>query len=48
MAKVKERVLKVAREKQRVIYKGTRTRQPADSFAEILQARKEYMIYSKS
>ena len=42
MAKDKERILKAAGEKQRVIYKGTLIRLTADFFAETLQARKEW------
>ena len=42
MAKVKERILKVAREKQRVNYKGTTIRLSIDFSAETLQARKEW------
>ena len=44
MAKVKnkERILKAAREKQRVSYKGTPIRLSADFSAEILQARNEW------
>ena len=43
MAKVidKERILKAARGKQRVICKGTPIRLSADFFAETLQARRE-------
>ena len=41
MAKVKERILKAAREKQRINYKGTRTRLSADFSTETLQARRE-------
>ena len=44
MAKVKdkERILKAAREKQRVTYKGIPRRLPADFSAETLQARMEW------
>ena len=44
MAKVndKERILKAAREKQSVNYKGTPIRLSADFFTEILQARREW------
>ena len=42
MAKVKERILKAAREKQRVNYKGTPIRLSADFFTETLQARWEW------
>ena len=41
MAKVKERILKAAREKQRVNYKGTSIRLSPDFSAETLQARRE-------
>ena len=50
MAKVKdkERILKEAREKQRLDYKGTPIRPSADFSAETLQARRESgKIYSK-
>ena len=40
MTKVKDRILKVARKKQQVIYKGTRISLSADFLAEILQAKK--------
>ena len=44
MAKVKdkERILKVAREKEMVTYNGTPIRISADSSAETLQARREW------
>ena len=42
IAKVKEKILKAAREKQRVTYKGIHIRQLADYIAEILQARIEW------
>ena len=44
MAKVtdKERILKAAREKQSVNYKGTPIRLPADFSTETLQARREW------
>ena len=44
MAKVKdkERILKAAREKQSINYKGTPVRLSADFSAETLQARKEW------
>ena len=43
MAKVdKEKILKAAREKQRVSYKGTQVRLSADFSTEMLQARKEW------
>ena len=41
MAKVKERILKVAREKQRIIYKATPIRLSTDFTAETLQAKRE-------
>ena len=41
MAKVKERILKAAREKQRINYKGTPTRLSADFSTETLQARRK-------
>ena len=40
--KHKERILKAAREKQQVTYKGNPTRLTADLSAEILQARREW------
>ena len=42
MAKVKERILKAARGKQIVNYKGTSIRLSADFSTEILQARREW------
>ena len=42
MAKVKERILKTAREKQGVNYKGTPIRLSADFTTEMLQARREW------
>ena len=44
MSKVKnkERILKVAREKQRVTYKGVPTRLSADFLKDILQARRKW------
>ena len=50
MAKMKDkkRILKSAREKQRVSYKGTPIRLSADFSAENLQAKGSGMIYSKS
>ena len=42
MAKVKERILKAAREKQNVTYKGTPIRLSADFSTETLQARREW------
>ena len=41
MAKVKERILKAAREKYSINYKGTTIRLSADFSAETLQARRE-------
>ena len=40
--KYKERILKPAREKQQVIYKGNPIRLTADLSAETLQARREW------
>ena len=40
--KYKERILKAAREKQQVTYKGKPTRLTADLSAETLQARREW------
>ena len=48
MAKVKERILKAAREKQRVSYKGTPIRLSADFSAEILQDLKGVARYIQS
>ena len=42
MAEVKERILKAAREKQSVDYKGTPIRLSADFSTETLQARREW------
>ena len=42
MAKVKERILKAAREKQRVNYKGTLIKLSANLSTETLQARREW------
>ena len=42
MPKVKERILKAAREIQSVNYKGTPLRQSADFSTETLQARREW------
>ena len=42
IAKVKERILKAAREKQSVNYKGTPIRLSADFSTETLQARGEF------
>ena len=41
MAKVKERILKAARETQNINYKGTPVRLSADISAETLKARRE-------
>ena len=41
MAKVKEKILKAAREKQSINYKGTPIRLSADFSTEILQASAE-------
>lgn len=42
MEKVKDGILKEARKKQRVNYKGTRIRITADLTTEMLQARKKW------
>ena len=42
MAKVKERILKAAREKQRVNYRGTPIRLSADFSTEMWQTRREW------
>ena len=42
MAKVKERILKAARETQNINYKGTPVRLSADISAETLKARREW------
>ena len=42
MAKVKERILKAAREKQSINYKGTPIRLSADFSTETLQVRREW------
>ena len=42
IAKDKERILKAAREKQSIIYKGTPIRLSADFSTETLQARREW------
>ena len=47
MAKVKERILKAAREKQRVNYKGTPIKLSADFSTETLQARREWQSIFK-
>ena len=46
MAKVKERILRAAREMQSVNYKGTPIRLSADFSTETLQARREWQIHS--
>ena len=46
-AKHKERILKAAREKQQVIYKGNPIHLTADLSAETLQAKGEWQIYLK-
>ena len=43
----KDRILKAAREKQEVIYKGAPIRLAADFSMEMLQARRELKKYSK-
>ena len=45
--KHKERILKTAREKQQVIYKGNPISLTADLSAETLQARREWQDISK-
>ena len=45
--KDKERILKAAREKQQITYKGTPIMLSADFSAEILQARKEWQTYNQ-
>ena len=45
--KDKEKLLKATREKRQITYKGTPIRLTADFSAEILQARRECMIYLK-
>ena len=47
MAKVKERILKEAREKQRVSYKGIPIRLSADFSKETFQSEGSGNIYSK-
>ena len=49
MSKVKdkERILKAAREKQRVTYKGVPIRLSADFSKEILQARRDYKYVNR-
>ena len=46
--KNKERILKAAREKQRVSYKGTLIRPSADFSAETLKSERSGKIYSMS
>ena len=46
MSKVKERILKAAREKQRVTYKGVPIRLSANFSKETLQARRDCKKYS--
>ena len=48
MAKVKERILKAAGEKQRVNYKGTLRMMSADFPMEMLQVRSEWARYIQS
>ena len=48
MAKVKQRILKAAREKQSIVYKGTPIRLSADFSTEILQARREWQEIFKA
>ena len=43
----KERILKVARGKKEVTYKGAQVRLPIDFSMEMLQARREWQKYSK-
>ena len=45
--KDKERILKAAREKQRVTYKGVPIRLSADFSKETMQARRDWKKYSK-
>ena len=45
--KHKEKLLKTAREKRQITYKGTPIRLTADFSAETLQARREWKIYLK-
>ena len=45
--KDKEKILKAAREKKQITYKGTPLRLSADFSAETLQARRECHIYLK-
>ena len=46
--KHKERILKPAREKQEVIYKGNPIHLTTDLSAETLEVRREWQIYLKS
>ena len=46
--KYKEKLLKAAREKQQITYKGIPIRLTADLLAETLQARRDGRIYLKS
>ena len=48
MAKVKERILKAAREKQRISYQGTPIRLSANCSTETLQARCEWQDIFKA
>ena len=45
MVKDKERILKAAREKQIVAYKGVPIRLSADFSKEILQARRDWQVF---
>ena len=45
--KDEERILKAARVKQRVTYKGVPIRLPADCSKETLQARRDWKKYSR-
>ena len=47
MAKVKEKILKLAREKQSLSYKGTPTKLSDDFSIETLQARREWQAIFK-
>ena len=46
--KFKEKILKAAREKQKITYKGIPIRLPADFSAETLQARREWQDILKA
>ena len=48
MSRIKERILKAARERQQVTYKGNPIKQSADFCAETLQARREWHSILKS